>query len=133
MQRKTDYDDVSAEVASELKKSVEKCRRFGLNESAVVVDPGIGFAKTVGQNLTLMQRLSSLSCLGRPVLVGTSRKSFIGKVLGREIDDRMMGTAATVACAVWGGAHIVRVHDVSQMKQVAVMADAIVNADNRIV
>jgi dihydropteroate synthase len=126
MQRKTAYRDVLADVIGELKKSVEKCRRFGLNEGAIAVDPGIGFAKTAEQSLTLMNSLPYFAQLGCPVFIGTSRKSFIGKVLGLGAGERLMGTAATVACAVLGGAHVVRVHDVALMKQVARMTDAIV-------
>jgi dihydropteroate synthase len=132
MQRKTHYRDVVADVVAELKKSVEKCLRFGLNEDVIVVDPGIGFAKTAEQGLEIMDRLGEFSRIGCPILVGTSRKSFIGKALGRDVQDRLMGTAATVACAVMNGAHIVRVHDVASMAQVAAMADAIRNRKIRI-
>lgn len=128
MQTMTDYSDVVEEVAGELKKSVAKCRRFGLNENSIVVDPGIGFAKTTEQNLLLLRNLQAFKRLGCPVLVGTSRKSFIGKLLGQNVHERLPGTTATVACAIYGGAHIVRVHDVVQMKQVAVVTDSIINA-----
>lgn len=127
MQRRTIYRNIVADVVVELKKSVEKCLHFGLNESGVIVDPGIGFAKTAEQSLQLMNNLSAFATIGCPILVGTSRKSFIGKVLGLDVNQRLMGIAATVTWAVQGGAHIVRVHDVPSMKHVVSMTDAIMN------
>ena len=127
MQVHTKYRDVVADVKAELRKALKNCRECGIKKENIVVDPGIGFAKTVDQNLVLLQRLKEFSSLGYPLLVGTSRKSFIGKTLGLDVSDRLMGTAATVALAVASGAAIVRVHDVKAMKQVVLMAHAVVN------
>jgi dihydropteroate synthase len=91
----------------------------------MAVDPGIGFAKGAAQNLEILRRLREFTGLGLPVLAGTSRKSFIGRVLNREIDQRLFGTAATVALAVANGASILRVHDVREMRDVADMVHAI--------
>ncbi|MDQ7780992.1 MAG: dihydropteroate synthase [Planctomycetota bacterium] len=93
--------------------------------SRVVVDPGIGFGKTTAHNLEILARLDEFAAIGCPVLIGTSRKSFLGHVLGLPVDDRVEGTAASVAAAIFGGAHILRVHDVLQMRRVADVCDAI--------
>ncbi|HLV95132.1 MAG TPA: dihydropteroate synthase, partial [Candidatus Acidoferrales bacterium] len=103
-------------------------RRAGVAESQIVVDPGIGFGKSYPQNYELLARLGELSRLGYPLLVGTSRKAFIGRALhGAPVAERAWGTAATVAAGILGGAHIVRVHDVAEMVQVARVTDAILN------
>jgi dihydropteroate synthase len=128
MQACTMYRDVVSDVKIELKKALEYCRKHGIKKESIVVDPGIGFAKTVEQNLILLQRLNEFFSLGYPILVGTSRKSFIGKTLGLDVEDRLMGTAATVALSVMSGASIVRVHDVKAMKQVVSMTSAVCNA-----
>ncbi len=121
----TDYDDVVAEVAECLASSVEIACAAGVPRDQVIVDPGFGFAKTLEQNLELLRRLSELKALGQPLLVGTSRKSLIGQVLGGEAQDRVEGNAATVAFAISHGADIVRVHEVKAMVRVARMTDAI--------
>ncbi len=121
----TRYRDVVAEVKAELGMTLKDCAGFGVREESIVVDPGIGFAKTPQQNLKILRHLDEFALLGYPLLVGTSRKSFIGRVLGGKDDDRLVGTAATVALAAMSGAHIVRVHDVKAMKQAVLMADAI--------
>ena len=120
------YADLMADVLHQLRGSIEIARRAGIPEVQIIVDPGIGFGKTVEQNLTLLNRLSELRALGRPILVGPSRKSFIGYVLNRPPEARLFGTAATVAVAILRGADIVRVHDVAEMVDVVRMADAIV-------
>ena len=94
-------------------------------DEAIVLDPGIGFAKTAEQSIELLARVGELRALGRPLLVGPSRKSFIGKVLDMPVDRRLMGTAAAVAACVLRGAHVVRVHDVRDMVEVVRVADAI--------
>ena len=126
MQTKTQYRDIVSDVKEELKKALENCRKCAIKKVSIVIDPGIGFAKTADQNLSLLRRLDEFSSLGYPLLVGTSRKSFIGKTLGLDVDDRLMGTAATVALAVASGAAVVRVHDVKAMKQVVLMAQAVI-------
>lgn len=119
------YTDVAGEVIAELRASIGRAQAAGVRPEQLVVDPGIGFAKDAGHSLELLGRLGELQALGRPLLVGPSRKSFIGKVLDVPADRRLHGTAAAVAACVFGGAHIVRVHDVREMVQVARVCDAI--------
>ena len=126
MQLDTVYADLLGEVSASLLQSAATARSTGIAQQQIVLDPGICFAKDLSGNLELLRRLPELCCLGYPLLVGTSRKSFIGKALQREATaDRLFGTAATVAHAVTSGARIVRVHDVQAMKDVALMAHAI--------
>lgn len=126
MQQDTGYADLMGEVANSLLQSAETARSAGIAREQIALDPGIGFAKDLNGNLELLRRLPELCCLGYPLLVGTSRKSFIGKALQREATaDRLFGTAATVAHAVTSGARIMRVHDVQAMKDVTLMAHAI--------
>ena len=120
------YADVMADIRAWLCAGVDIATTAGVPLHQVIVDPGIGFGKTVAQNLDVMRHLSELRVLGLPVLVGTSRKSFIGLTLNLPIEERLEGTAATVALAIAAGADIVRVHDVRTMSRVARMADAIV-------
>lgn len=114
------------DITRELSLRIERALAAGVEWDHIVIDPGFGFGKTADLNLILLRRLRELLALGRPILVGTSRKSTIGKVLDAEPDDRMEGTAATVALAIANGADIVRVHDVHQMARVARMTDAVV-------
>jgi dihydropteroate synthase len=126
MHRAPRYEDVAAEVAVELSRAVARAERAGVARGQIVLDPGIGFAKDASHSLELLRRLPELQSLDRPLLVGPSRKSFIGKALGgAPADRRLMGTAAAVAVAVMGGAHIVRVHDVAEMADVVRVCDAI--------
>ena len=128
MQQDTGYTDLMGELAASLLRSAATARDAGIGSQQIVLDPGIGFAKDSNGNFEILQRLSELAQLGYPLLVGTSRKSFIGKILQREgTAERLFGTAATVALAVSGGARILRVHDVQAMKDVALVAHAIVN------
>ncbi len=122
---KTHYRDVVKEVKAELELALEQCLVAGITKDHIVLDPGIGFSKVPEQNLEILRRLDEFLSCGYPVLVGTSRKSFIGKVLGVAEKRRLVGTVVTVATAVMSGAHIMRVHDVKVMKQAALMADAI--------
>ena len=117
---------VVAEVIEDLRRTAKLIEDAGLPSSKVILDPGIGFGKTVQQSIDMQRGLSKLVDLGYPVLIGTSRKSSIGKVLGLPMDQRIEGTAATVALAIERGADIVRVHDVKEMVRVARMSDAIV-------
>lgn len=129
MQQDTSYDNLLGEVLASLKNSADLALQAGVTAGQIAVDPGICFAKDLQGNLVLLRRLSELHCLGYPLLVGTSRKSFIGKVLQKpEPHDRLFGTAATVALAVQHGAQILRVHDVAAMRDVALMANAIQNS-----
>jgi len=125
MQRNPVYGDLLAEVIAYLRESIAIAGRNGVPAERVIVDPGFGFGKTVRHNLELMARLRELEVLGRPILVGTSRKSTIGKITGKLADQRQFGTAATVAICIANGAGIVRVHDVPEMADVVKMADAI--------
>ena len=130
MQARTDYGDVVIEVRDWLARQAERARRGGVAPESIVVDPGFGFAKTPSQNLDLLRRLRELTMLGYPVMVGTSRKSTIGLILGGlPPDERLEGTAATVALAIAHGAALVRVHDVREMVRVARVADAVVRAN----
>ncbi|WP_366919065.1 dihydropteroate synthase [Geobacter sp.] len=125
MQLSTGYGDIVAEVLAFLEESLSIARSARIPAERVVVDPGIGFGKSKEGNLEILRRMREFAILGRPVLLGTSRKGFIGKVLGREVDERLFGTAATVALGVAEGASIFRVHDVKAMRDVADMAHAI--------
>ncbi|QJC50238.1 dihydropteroate synthase [Paenibacillus albicereus] len=121
-----DYRDLVPDVIADLQRSVELALAAGVRERNVWLDPGIGFAKTHEDNLELMGRLSELSELGYPVLLGTSRKRFIRDTLGLPVDELAEGTAATVALGIAQGCQIVRVHDVGAIKRTAVMMDAMV-------
>jgi dihydropteroate synthase len=125
-QDNTTYQDLVADIIESLARSVAVAESAGVARDAIVVDPGIGFGKTAEQNLEVLRRLGELKALGLPILLGTSRKSTIGKVLGLPVEDRIEGTAATVALGIAGGADIVRVHDVAPMVRVARMSDAVV-------
>lgn len=127
MQKNIYYRDVTAEIISSLQKSIEKCLEIGIKSDRIIVDPGIGFGKTVEHNLEILNRLGDFKRLRRPLLVGTSRKSFIGKVLNRNVRHRLIGTAASVCASILKGAHIVRVHDVKAIKETVIMTDAIIN------
>ena len=121
----------SIDIAAELQVSIDLARRAGVPAERIILDPGIGFGKTVAQNLDLLNRLGELRSLGFPILAGPSRKSFIGYTLDLPPDQRVEGTAATVAIAIARGADIVRVHDVLTMARVAKMTDAIVRSVKR--
>ncbi|NJM96771.1 MAG: dihydropteroate synthase [Phormidesmis sp. RL_2_1] len=124
MQQMTDYDDLMGEIILFLAAQADKAVAAGINPANIIVDPGIGFAKTAEQNITILRQLDALKALGCPILVGTSRKSFIGKLLNRpEAKDRIWGTAATLSCAIAHGADIVRVHDGPEMRDICRMAD----------
>jgi dihydropteroate synthase len=122
------YDDVMAEITSSLQESLDKALGLGVPWDNLIIDPGIGFGKTWQQNLEILQRLEELNSLGRPILVGPSRKSFIGIVLDLPADERVEGTAASIAIGIAKGADIVRVHDVKQMVRVCRVSDAIVRS-----
>ncbi len=121
-----EYDDLLADVKRELIGSVKLARQAGVPDERIILDPGIGFGKTVAHNLELIRRLDEIRALGFPVLLGPSRKSFIGFTLDLPPDQRVEGTAAAVCVGITRGADIVRVHDVEYMVRVAKMTDAIV-------
>jgi len=124
--RGAEYEDLLHDVCVELMDSVRIARTAGISEERIILDPGIGFGKTVKQNLELIDRLGEICALGFPVLLGPSRKSFIGYTLNLPPDQRLEGTAAAVAVGITRGADIVRVHDVAYMTRVARMTDALV-------
>jgi dihydropteroate synthase len=122
------YRDLIGEITRSLQESVTIARAAGIADDRIIVDPGIGFGKTQDQNLEIIRRLPELRGLGFPLLIGPSRKSFIGKTLDLPVEERLEGTAAAVALSIAGGADIVRVHDVKAMVRIARMVDAIVRA-----
>jgi dihydropteroate synthase len=128
MHREPAYRDVAAEVVAELGEALARAEGAGVPRDNLIVDPGIGFAKDAAHSLEALGRLGDLEALDRPVLVGPSRKSFIGKLLDTPVDRRLMGTAAAVAAVILMGAHVVRVHDVREMVEVARVCDAIRDA-----
>ena len=128
--------DVMKDVTQGLRKSVGIARKAGVGKSQVILDPGIGFGKSFAQNYELLQKLPQLAKLGYPLLVGTSRKGFLGATLaldGKPVppEERIWGTAATVTASILSGVHIVRVHDVAEMVQVARVADCLLDAKHR--
>ena len=120
------YENLIEDVKRELLTSVDLALKAGVDDSRIILDPGIGFGKTREHNLALINRLDEIRALGFPVLLGASRKSFIGFTLDLPADQRVEGTAATVAVGITRGADIIRVHDVKEMARVAKMTDAIV-------
>jgi dihydropteroate synthase len=128
--------DVIKDVVSGLRRSIAVARKHGVLKSQIVIDPGIGFGKSFAQNYELLARLPELAKLGYPLVVGTSRKGFLGATLAKNgmpasAEDRIWGTAATVAASVLNGAHIVRVHDVHEMSQVARVTDEVLKLPSR--
>jgi dihydropteroate synthase len=123
---------VMRDVISGLRESVATAKKFGVKRSQIVIDPGIGFGKSYSQNYELLAKLPEFARLGYPIMVGTSRKGFLGATLAKNgqsalAQERVFATAATVAASILNGAHIVRVHDVAEMAQVACVADAVLN------
>ena len=125
MQRNPSYRDVVDDVRAFLERQLELAVREGLSERRILIDPGIGFGKTVAHNLELIRRLGELRRLGRPIVIGTSRKTFIGKLTGREVTDRLGGTVASNVLALRTGADVFRVHDVAELRQALAVAEAI--------
>jgi dihydropteroate synthase len=125
MQTAPHYDDVVAEVGEFLRQRVQTCVATGVRVESVLIDPGIGFGKTLEHNLALLARLGALADLGRPLLVGVSRKSMFGQLLGRPVGERLAGGLAAAALAVWQGAAIVRAHDVAETVDAVRTATAI--------
>jgi dihydropteroate synthase len=124
MQLAPHYDDVVGEVSSFLRERVRVARAAGISDDRIVIDPGFGFGKRLEHNLTLLARLDALTDVGVPILVGVSRKGFIGHILDRPMDQRLMGTAAACAAAIWQGARMIRVHDVGAMRELITMLSA---------
>ena len=125
MQDDPRYDDVMGEIIAYLSESILIAERAGIDPGKIIVDPGIGFGKKLDHNLTILKNLDQLERLGKPILIGTSRKSFIGELTGKDTSNRIFGTAASIAAGVMNGASIVRVHDVASAKDVTRVIDAI--------
>ncbi len=125
MQISPSYEDVIGEISTFLRERIAEAVSAGIAQSQIVVDPGIGFGKRVADNAEIVRRLDAFHALGCPILLGPSRKSFIGKVLDLPAEERLEGTAAVVALSVLRGAHLIRVHDVRQMVRVVRMVEAI--------
>ncbi len=128
MQKKIFYKNVIDEVIEELRNSVRLCLDIGIGKNQIIIDPGIGFGKTVEQNMELLRRLNEFSMLKVPLLIGVSRKSFIGHILNQPVEKRLAGSLAAACIGVSRGAHIVRVHDVPETLQALRTADAIINS-----
>lgn len=128
MQQDTAYDDLMGELAFFLGAAVDRALAAGVGDDQIAIDPGIGFGKTTEHNLAILRRLPELAVLGRPILVGPSRKSFIGNILDLPVEERLEGTLATVAYAVVQGARILRVHDVRPTVRVARMVEACISS-----
>ncbi|MGH7321748.1 MAG: dihydropteroate synthase, partial [Candidatus Rokuibacteriota bacterium] len=128
MQEAPRYADLLGEIRARLAAKVAEAHAAGVAPEAICVDPGIGFGKTLAHNLTLLKRLDALRPLGRPVLLGPSRKSFIGALLGAPANERLEGTLAACVAAVMGGVHILRVHDVAAVRRAVRVAEAIRDA-----
>jgi len=125
MQENPSYDDVVDDVKAFLAERIEFATSQGVAEERIWVDPGIGFGKTVGHNLELLRRLGELDELGRPIVIGASRKSFLGKLTGREVGERLGGTVASNVLALRAGADVFRVHDVAELRQALAVSEAI--------
>jgi dihydropteroate synthase len=136
MQKGRFASDVMRDVRAGLRASAAMARKAGVAKWQIILDPGIGFGKSFEQNYELLQKLPELANLGYPLLVGTSRKGFLGTTLKKDgkaaaVEERLWATAATVAASILGGAHIVRVHDVAEMAQVARVSDCVAHASCR--
>lgn len=130
MQANPVYEDLLSEIFSSLQESARRALQAGVRQESIVIDPGIGFGKTVEHNLEILKRLREFTSMGYSLLVGTSRKSFIGKVLDLPVDDRLEGSLAAVAVSILNGAHILRVHDVKPTVRAARLVDAIMRSHN---
>jgi len=125
MQKDVSYSDLMGEIRDYLRRAMDRALGAGIPEERILVDPGIGFGKTLEHNLEIIRRLAELKELGRPIVLGPSRKSFIGAVLGLPVTDRLEGTAAAVTLGIASGADMVRVHDVASIARIVRMSDAI--------
>ena len=128
MQRTASYTYVVEDVRAFLAARLEVAQQAGIPRDRILLDPGIGFGKNCEHNVTLLNHLDAFQTLGRPIVVGVSRKAFLGKILGRTIDERLMGTAGAVAVAIMKGARVVRVHDVAPIRDVVKIVEAIMSS-----
>jgi len=125
MQTNPKYDNLIADIVSFLSNQIEFARVNGISEKQIIIDPGIGFGKTVDDNFAIIRELSQFSQLGFPILIGPSKKSFIGETLNLPVNQRLEGTSAAVAACVMNGANIIRVHDVKEMRRVMIISSKI--------
>jgi dihydropteroate synthase len=125
MQKDVHYDSLFSEILQYLKCSIQRAESAGLDPKQIIIDPGIGFGKTPEDNLLIIKNLFEFRILGKPILLGTSRKSFIGKILNADVKDLLEGTLSSIAIGALNGAHIIRCHDVLQAKRAIAVADAI--------
>lgn len=130
MQRTASYTYVVEDVRAFLAARLEVAQQAGIPRDRILLDPGIGFGKNCEHNVTLLNHLGAFQTLGRPIVVGVSRKAFLGKILGRTIDERLMGTAGAVAVAIMKGARVVRVHDVAPIRDVVKIVEAIMSSSS---
>lgn len=130
MQKIASSEDILGDIESWAQEAVARAETSGVSSKKIILDPGIGFGKTAAQNFEILRNLDRLSAVGFPVLVGTSRKSFIGSIINKPAGERVLGTGASVAASIVLGAHIVRVHDVAAMREIVDVTDAIVGADS---
>jgi dihydropteroate synthase len=131
MQKDPWYEDVIGEITEYLKKSIKIACDAGIDSQKIIIDPGIGFGKRLENNLNILKNLKKFSILGCPILIGCSRKSFIGKILDVPVEERLEGSLAALAVAVMNGANIVRVHDVKESRRAAGLMDAILGVDKK--
>jgi dihydropteroate synthase len=129
MQENPYYDDVITEITQYLKESSEIAEKGRIDREKIIIDPGIGFGKRLEDNLNILKNLRKFSILDCPILVGPSRKSFIGKILDLPVEERLEGSLAALAVSIMSGANMVRVHDVKESKRIACLVDAILKAD----
>ena len=123
---KANYSNLMIDILFDLKESIKICKKAGVKDERIIVDPGIGFAKTYEQNILVMRNLEKLTQLGYPILLGTSKKSLVAKTLNLPIEERVEGTGATVCYGITKGANIVRVHDIKEMSRMALMMDVMI-------
>lgn len=129
MQKNPRYRQIIGEITANLRKSIEICLEIGIKSDRIIIDPGIGFGKTVAHNLNIINNLQDFHVLGCPLLIGTSRKSFIGKILDNDdVKDRLIGSIVTAGTCVLKGAHIIRAHDVKKTKEAVSVLDAILKS-----
>ncbi|MEN6623761.1 MAG: dihydropteroate synthase [Smithella sp.] len=126
------YRDLTGEITSFLKNKIEKAIEAGIEKECLIVDPGIGFGKTTEDNLRIINNLRELKILGLPIMIGASRKAFLGKITGGEPQERIEGTAAANVAAIMNGCHIIRIHDIAFMKKIAAVTDEILHAGEEI-
>jgi dihydropteroate synthase len=125
MQKDVHYSSLFPEIIRYLRDSIRTAESTGIDPGQIIIDPGIGFGKTLEDNLLILKHLYEFRILGKPILLGTSRKSFIGKILNTEVENRLEGTLSSIAIGVLNGAHIIRCHDVPQTKRAIAVADAV--------